>query len=499
MLLGRLSSGSVVSNRAPLRPLSMLGSQAECCSVTLPSSLAVGIAVREQASLFAFDWAIITGKRSRRWIQASYFSSKIAWWAYVSLNIAMVYGRGPYSCEAMMISIEVLMAVVMLSSSVMLACRALCVFQGEVQRHISWLLVLGALFVTAAWLAGATDVDTVWIDQAANPWAVGSCTFKSVSIRHVIKYLVTILYDALVLGLTIFGVVRMSRNGPIPLGTVLVRQGIFYFLATFFANLLVLVCTALRVSPLLSLLFAVPSATVCLTASNRLYVQLAQVVAHRPQGISSDAFVTRGGTYSTTEKLIRFLRGSPSPRKGPVDDSFSGPALDDSIEPSLPYKQQDLVGSAGTGTTDSGMRPTYEIPTRRPFLPVGRSVSPLSREYRPVVTGPIAPPGSSSSTRPLRLHKQPNPTTMALSRSGTISPSPIAMVMTPSSSLQGVQVSQTRTQVEEPIPDYLVHPAFLTPEQLARVQPDSEEARFMAMAGGLAHHPGPTVLVRRSS
>lgn len=99
-------------------------------------------------------------------------------------------------------------------------------------------------------------------------------TWPADSIPHAVKYVVTILFDLLVVVLTIVGIVQMNSSSRI--GDVLIRQGLVYFLLTLAANLVVTVLTILKLSPTMSLIAAIPQSTICVIASTRLYAQLAE-------------------------------------------------------------------------------------------------------------------------------------------------------------------------------------------------------------------------------
>lgn len=154
------------------------------------------------------------------------------------------------------------------------------------------------------------------------PSSQGACAPVKVEMRYFVKYIVTILFDLFVLILTVAGVFRMSTNGRTRIGALLVQQGLFYFLATFAANLLPAVITILQLSPYMSLYFAVPSSFVAVVASTRLYVQLArEATAHNgSQGRHQHVPYSNHTGSNISEKLSNFMRrkstATPNPGMG---------------------------------------------------------------------------------------------------------------------------------------------------------------------------------------
>ncbi|CAO1624519.1 unnamed protein product [Parajaminaea phylloscopi] len=426
--------------------------------------ICVGVTLREQIALWSFDWSLIVGKRRRRAPQIAYFAAKVCWWAYASINIVALYGKGPYNCNALLEAIESLMGLIALSSSLLLACRTVCVFQGDARRYVTWILYIFSAGLAAAWFAGVTDVHAEWFTDAATPFTNGACGPAAVKMRYFVKYLVTIVFDAFVLILTIVGVVRMSRNGGTRIGALIVDQGLFYFIATFLANLLVTVFTLLQLSPMMSLFWAIPSSAVCMTASTRLYVQLAEQASHRPDGVSNE-HIQSGG--SASEKIVNFLArvGGRNGGSGPGTVTWQSGRHGSAVTPE-PF----ATHSAQT-ESDIEKQGSHETLRKMSAPDSLRSNEPqqtrLSHPFASVFGG-----GNSNS------NSNAAPTTAAStpSRFAVRSSSRHNHTNT-NSTTSGVVVSQTRTEREEPIPEYLVTPAFLTPDQMARLQPESDEAR----------------------
>lgn len=179
--------------------------------------------------------------------------------------------------------------------------------------------------------------------------------------RYFVKYIMTIVYDALVLVLTVAGVFRMSTNGRTRIGALLVQQGLLYFLATLAANLVPAVITILQLSPFMSLYFAVPSSFVAVLASTRLYVQLAQEATSRVDsqgrqqrhGENNNVQWGSGGTGSNgstsfTEKLSNFMHRNAGNNNSRASRIASPTA------PGAPGAARGIVPKASCATTVGG-------------------------------------------------------------------------------------------------------------------------------------------------
>lgn len=103
------------------------------------------------------------------------------------------------------------------------------------------------------------------------------CTSYSPHISPTVKYLLTIIFDLVVLVLTTVGIIRMEASSRI--GDVIIKQGVIYFLLTLTVNVVITVLTILKLSPTMSLLAAAPQSMVCVVATTRLYRQLAEEAA----------------------------------------------------------------------------------------------------------------------------------------------------------------------------------------------------------------------------
>lgn len=238
-----------------------------------------------------FEWSILTGRRQRRWPQVVYFLTRICMTAYFVICLIINYTQHQIDCQIAFYMLEMLMAWTVVSSSVLLACRTIFVYEGAARQLVTATLAILAVGLLAAWMQGVKSVTGTWVPGQGFAFADGACVWSAASDDYWVKYVCTIIFDAVVLFLTAFGIVQMSGSSRI--GVVLVRQGIVYFLLTFLVNLLIAIFTLLHLSPTMSLLLAVPQATVCVICACRLYINLAKEAR-------ADSFTSSGSpTYAS--------------------------------------------------------------------------------------------------------------------------------------------------------------------------------------------------------
>ncbi|SJX62927.1 uncharacterized protein SRS1_13753 [Sporisorium reilianum f. sp. reilianum] len=269
--------------------------------------LCIGIFAYDTLQYLAFDLSIVFGKRQRRWPQLPYLLSKLFMWSYILTNVVLVLANTEIDCRGTMYAIEAQMGLIAVASSMLLAFRAVCVYSGRARTGVSVLLGVMTLGLLAAWMEGVKDVEASWLPRGGNSWQDGACAFTYMSPQYAIKYIVTIVYDFVVMALTVVGVVRM--NGGSRIGAVLVKQGLQYFLATLLINSLVAGLTLANLNPVMSLICAIPSATVCVMCSTRLYVRLADEAKPKADGVDSSQ-LNSSFSRSGVEKLTRFFKRS---------------------------------------------------------------------------------------------------------------------------------------------------------------------------------------------
>lgn len=305
--------------------------------------ISAGMIFVETIRYFTFDLSILRGERARRWPQIFYFGIKLFWYVYLCLNVVFVWGVHELNCRRLMNMVELFMGLIAIFSSVLLACRTVCIYQGKTRTVVSVVLTLGALAVTAAWMVGVDDIDIIWVPGGAQAWQDGGCAFTHIPPKYAVKYIVTVIFDFLVLILTTVGIIRMQ--GGSRLASLLFSQGLFYFAIVSAANLTVCILCLLQLSPLMSLIGAVPSSAVAVLASTRLYVDLAEAARPQPSVESSQL---SGGTG---EKIASYFRRSSSPMNTRLDNQV----LETSSSSGSPKRHMTALGYNDT----IGMTSTY--------------------------------------------------------------------------------------------------------------------------------------------
>lgn len=207
------------------------------------------------------------------------------------------------NCFALMQAIEVQMGFVVVACSTLLAIRSICIYQDFERKVVACLVTVLTLALLATWMIGARDVVTKWVPQAGPAWTEGACVPTSLPQRYSVKYVVTIAFDSIVMVLTILGIMRMNSSSRI--GAVLIRQGVQYFLVTLLSNSIVAGLTLANLNPIMSLVAAIPSSTICVMCATRLFVNLTEEAKPKEGGVY--LFST---SSSRSEKIARFFTKS---------------------------------------------------------------------------------------------------------------------------------------------------------------------------------------------
>ncbi|KDQ11845.1 hypothetical protein BOTBODRAFT_135261 [Botryobasidium botryosum FD-172 SS1] len=335
--------------------------------------VSIGLILCDTLHFASFDWSLIRGDRKRRWPQIPYFLVKVVWYVYSALNLAIVFAPTEINCQGVMEGIEFCMGTIVVCCSSLLAARTVCVYSGTARRVVSAVLIVLGLALTGTWMAGVPDVRAVWTAAAAQPWSTGGCNYAKVETRYFVKYLVTIVFDFTVLVLTIIGVRRMGRPR---IGAILVNHGLIYFFISMASNLIVCVLTLLRLSPLMSLVGAVPSSCVSIMAATRLYVYLTDDT--RPKNGGAITISQLSSSSSTPKKLASLIRNAAGKRTSMSTKKGANPLGD--IEKGHPSISNGIsVERSFEIHTDSS--PTLEGQTSS----LGHQISPVDSKHVHIV------------------------------------------------------------------------------------------------------------------
>ncbi len=368
-------------------------------------------------------------------------------WAYIVSTIIYLWNSVEVNCNVTGYAIEFFMGLVTVSCSVLLACRTIVVYQGRARQIVSIAVTVGALAVTAAWMAGVPDVTSEWKAGAGPIWAAGACQPHEIPVRYSIKYLITIAYDFMVLALTVGGIYSM-QSSQTHLGNLLLSQGIIYFLATFVANAVVCGLCLARLNPIMSLVGAVPSSFVAMISATRLYTELAEQARPAASTYADDRRSQRkeqGMSSSSTFGASKFgsFFGATSSRtrvSNRGEKAFLKGQLDLEAARSLPIG----VGELSYG----GVTPNVELSAKE-FLSGSMIETPFPAEHTTVPTLPADEE-------------------IALARSST-SPRRDSKKLPFDDTVSGISVEQSVTVESQPTPEHFKGSHFLNQEQLAAV------------------------------
>ncbi|KAL9934970.1 hypothetical protein V8E36_006046 [Tilletia maclaganii] len=286
-----------------------------------------GFALREQVSTAAYDWSILTGQRRWRWIHFVYFTTKIAYWAAVSTVITLVHAVRRIDCEAVAYLSKTATAFATITSSALLACRAVAVFDRHQHRRTFVILftVLG-LGAAASSFYQISRVDTFWVPGIGKPWTEGACALVAFRPDDIIAPSVTAAFDFIVLMLVIHGIYSL-RAEQTAVGKRLLRQHAIYVVIVVLITATSLGFLVARLNPIMRLILSTPLSTVSMLLSTRLHVELAESVS-TPTDTSpfpSDSDSKRAAGWSGgLEDVAR--SGENRDRRKDLDLSATGPS-----------------------------------------------------------------------------------------------------------------------------------------------------------------------------
>lgn len=110
-------------------------------------------------------------------------------WAYVVTLYLFCYTTNEINCQATIEAAEFFMGTIVFSCSVLLACRAVCIWQGRARTIVSVILGVFGLGVLGTWMAGVPDIKAIWIPNGGDVWTEGACVFAEVPMRYSVKYI----------------------------------------------------------------------------------------------------------------------------------------------------------------------------------------------------------------------------------------------------------------------------------------------------------------------
>lgn len=140
------------------------------------SYISTGCFLADTISSASFDWSLISGKKERKWMHLIYFGAKLSLLVFLIQNFTAYWIEKEIDCQAFMISIEFMMGMAVIFSSVLLSFRTIVVnsINGTI-LPVKWILVVAGLGLMASWLQGIKDVKAVWLTEVATLYTEGTC------------------------------------------------------------------------------------------------------------------------------------------------------------------------------------------------------------------------------------------------------------------------------------------------------------------------------------
>ncbi|KAN0066390.1 hypothetical protein ACQY0O_000489 [Thecaphora frezii] len=352
--------------------------------------ICLGYAFCDLCYTYKFDWDIIRGKRgARRWPQALYLLAKIGYWPYIAVTFAVAEPPAFLQCNALVYASEALMGLITCCCSGLLAFRAVAVWNDRAFKFVAPVTLVLFLALSAIWMAGVPDVKATWIEGPGPVWIKnqGTCTFLPIPERYGYKFIAAVAFDFIVLMLTVAGVASMNSRSRI--GRILIEQGVIYFIATLVMNIFLVSFTFSDLNPLMSNILNVPTQTVQLVASTRLYVMLCDKV--RPGHVSNDNSNTyytssnhKTGDASPSSSTVSKLRNALRLNKNSAPESNS--RLPETYGMQSSHGEGNLVHLSVDANSESNEKLDHLTHSHDDDLESGRSAHPYAQTQ---VTGGI--------------------------------------------------------------------------------------------------------------
>ncbi|KAG8857664.1 hypothetical protein FRB96_005682 [Tulasnella sp. 330] len=267
-----------------------------------------GIATWDVLSTLAFDWSIISGKRRWRWPMLLYFADRLAMLIHLYAYCVNLNAISYIDCDTVVWMSKITGMIGTCISSMILALRTTAVWHQKL--YISIPLALGSAIQIILWGQTMKFSHSVWNSQRV------ACVIEQTSpvplLIGVWSY--TMTYDFSILCLCAFKLWRSRGQGGI--SSLLLRDGIGYFLATFASNMVEVILSAMRLNAIMNII-AVPFAlTVSVIAATTVFRHVftmyddfsSDTSPHNTSGLSAQGgVVTIGGTNASRTARSRGL------------------------------------------------------------------------------------------------------------------------------------------------------------------------------------------------
>jgi len=219
---------------------------------------------------FWFDWSVITRRRAWKWPMVFYFVCKYStFWANAGIVIAESVTK-EVNCESLYVFTQTSGNFAVGCASTLLMLRMIAIWARN--PYVMWPLVFINVGQWAILMHSAITVHAVWEPAAAQ------CVITAApQIYLQLLYIYTMIFDFLVLLLSTIGLLRVggrSGSGGSGLWSLLIKDGLVFFIVAFGSNLVEVILLLLNFNPVMNVMASLPAASITATVACRLFVRL---------------------------------------------------------------------------------------------------------------------------------------------------------------------------------------------------------------------------------
>ncbi|KAG8897482.1 hypothetical protein FRB99_008123 [Tulasnella sp. 403] len=217
-----------------------------------------------------YDWEILTRKRAFKWPMVIYWVCKYSmFWANIGLTISS-NDSGHVECQSLYTFNQFMGNFAIGSASTLLMLRTIAIYSKNLHVVIP-LLVLSA-GQWAILLHGISTIRATWADL---PTGGGQCVVTAApQIFLQLLYIYTMSFDLIVLVLSTYGLLFAPGRSRSGLYTLLIKDGLVYFIVAFTSNTVAVILVLLDLNPVMNIIASVPAAAISATVACRSFVRL---------------------------------------------------------------------------------------------------------------------------------------------------------------------------------------------------------------------------------
>ncbi|CAL1707844.1 unnamed protein product [Somion occarium] len=213
-----------------------------------------GVYFWEFATSLDFEWSYLSGQRKFRWPITVYFLARyLALTAMIGALIGYDVKSG-LNCRPFFIFLQMTGNASGGMATINLALRTIAIWQRN--RYVIGLVVLLIMGHWSLILQGGL------LEASQVPGTGCVIVHTNVTVLTA-NFIVSMVFDLIVLVLTAYRLLSLRGNHQNGLVSVLFYDGLIYFVCAFLANLVATVFMTLNLSPVMSIIFNVPSTVIC--------------------------------------------------------------------------------------------------------------------------------------------------------------------------------------------------------------------------------------------